>query len=71
MSPARVGESDDRVGLRDVDPLRIAPGWIERDAERLIQSRREDFVSFGLPGAVRRAEHTHPPRLTLRHEEIA
>jgi hypothetical protein len=35
-----VGESDDRVGIADVDPLRVGEG-IERDAERKVEASGE------------------------------
>ena len=47
-----VGEADDRVGVADVNVIRLRPGRIEGDPERALQSGGEDLVHLGLAVAV-------------------
>ena len=66
-----IRKPDDRVGVGDVDPTRILPRRVERDAERLLQALGEDLHELRLSVAVRIPEDTHAPCGRLDDEQIA
>src|SRR4051812_26895145 len=63
--------SQDCVGVCDVNELRLWPGWIERDPERLIQSADENFLQLGLAVVIRVTQHANAIGLALGDEQIA
>ena len=66
-----VGEADDRVGVADVDVLRLRPRRIERDPEGPRQAGGEDLVHLGLAVAVGVAEDADAVGAALGDEEVA
>ena len=66
-----VGEADDRVGVADVDVLRLRPRRIERDPERAAQAGGEDLVDLGLAVAVGVAQDVDAVGAALGDEEVA
>ena len=67
---AGVGEADHRVGVGDVDPLRIDQR-IEGDPERPVQTLGEGLHLRGLASPVRGAQHDDAARLALGDEDVA
>ena len=66
-----VGEADDRVGVADVDVLRLGPGRVEGDPERPVQAGGEDLVDLGLAVAVGVAEDADAVGAALGDEQVA
>src|SRR5579863_9130341 len=64
-----VGEAQHSVGVSDIDPLRIGPGWIEGNAERIGQAGSERRRSLRL--AAVRAQYADAARIALGDEYVA
>src|SRR2546425_12056602 len=66
-----VWESHNRVGIPDINPLRIGPRRIEVDAERAVQALGENFRLFRLALRVYSTEDPNVARVAFGDEEIA
>jgi hypothetical protein len=66
-----VRESNDRIGVTDVDVRGLCAWRIKRDAERPIQPAREHFDFLRLAGGVEPSQHSDPVLSGFGDEEIA
>jgi hypothetical protein len=60
-----------RVGVRDVEPARIAARRIERDPERFLEALREHARPRRLAASEQAAERPQDTGLALDHERVA
>ena len=66
---AAIGETDDGVGVGDIDPLRITAGRIEGDAERSVKPVREHARRRRLAGV--RPQHADTAGFAFGSEYVA
>ena len=65
-----IGEAHHRIGVADIDPLRIGARRIEVDPERPLQARGERGRLFRLAVGGDAAEHADFAQLAFRDEKI-
>ena len=68
---ALVREADDRVGVADVDPLRVRSERIERDPERPVEAHGEGRHGPRAAVGPASANHPHAARIALGDEQVA
>ena len=66
-----VGKAQHRIGVADIDELRIGSGRIEGDAERRVETRGEDRHYARLGAVAAGAQHADAARLALGDENVA
>jgi len=66
-----VRDSDDGVGVADVDPLGIGTVRVEGDSEWLVQPGGEDLTLFGAAGCVDSAENANLVTVAFGYEVVA
>src|SRR5260370_524479 len=65
-----VREADDAAGLGDVDPARLGPEGVERDAERAVETRGKHLVHLRLSDPVLRAQNAYAPGTALGQKDV-
>ena len=65
-----VAETDHTVAVGDIDPLRVRPEGIERDAKWLLQPAGKYRVFLWRGAARRNAQHMHRAEHAVGHEQI-